>query len=114
MNILIKKLLLLSLLLTTFVVAGFDSALKKQKFLSPEEAFGVTAVLQDGTLQTKITMADKIHIYENTLFYRIKNELSLTSTSAIFAVLPSLISAEILSNTPSSAPLKVKLFCIGW
>ncbi len=86
MNILIKKLLLLSLLLTTFVVAGFDSALKKQKFLSPEEAFGVTAVLQDGTLQTKITMADKIHIYENTLFYRIispsKVELAVNKPKA--------------------------------
>ena len=33
MNDLVKKLLLLSFLLSTFASAGFDSALKKQKFL---------------------------------------------------------------------------------
>jgi thioredoxin:protein disulfide reductase len=70
MNYLVKKLLLLSLLLGTFASAGFDSALKKQKFLSPDEAFQVTAVLKDDAIETKIIMADKIHVYENTLYYR--------------------------------------------
>ena len=46
MGYLFKKLLLLSFLLATFASAGFESALKKQKFLSPEEAFQVTAVLK--------------------------------------------------------------------
>ena len=71
MDYLVKKLLLLSFLLATFASAGFESALKKQKFLSPEEAFQVTAVLKNGVIETKITMADKIHIYENALFYRV-------------------------------------------
>jgi len=71
MNYLAKKLLLLSLLLGTFAFAGFDSALKKQKFLSPDEAFQVTAVLKDDAIETKIILADKIHAYENTLYYRI-------------------------------------------
>jgi thiol:disulfide interchange protein DsbD len=67
----IKKLLLVSLLFSTFVFGGFSSALKKQKFLSPDEAFSVTAVLKDGVIHTNIIMADKIHAYEDSLHYRI-------------------------------------------
>ena len=77
----IKKLLLLGLLLSTFVFGGFSSALKKQKFLTPDEAFQVSAVLDNGVIKTNITMADKIHIYEDALHYRIvspkKLELSV-------------------------------------
>ena len=72
MQNLIKKLLLVSLLLSTLVFGGFSSALKKQKFLSPEEAFQVTAVLKDDVIETKVILADKIHVYDdNTLHYRI-------------------------------------------
>ncbi|SFZ97564.1 Cytochrome c-type biogenesis protein DsbD, protein-disulfide reductase [hydrothermal vent metagenome] len=72
MKDLIKKLLILSLLLSTFSFGGFQSALKKNKFLSPDEAFTVTAVKVDDKIQTKITIADKIHIYnDDTLHYRI-------------------------------------------
>ena len=67
----IKKLLLVSLLFSTFLFGGFSSALKKQKFLSPDEAFTVTAVLKDGVIHTSIVMADKIHTYEDSLHYRI-------------------------------------------
>jgi len=71
MNNLVKKLLLTVLVFTAVLNAGFDSALKKQKFLSPEEAFTVTAVLNDGQIETNIKMAEKIHIYKNALHYRI-------------------------------------------
>ncbi|MCF6245530.1 MAG: protein-disulfide reductase DsbD, partial [Sulfurovum sp.] len=72
MQNIIKKLLLVSLFLSTFLAAGFDSALKKQKFLSPEEAFGVTAVLKDDVIETKITIAEHIHVYDDdTLHYRV-------------------------------------------
>jgi len=68
----IKKLLILSLLLSTFGFGGFQSALKKQKFLQPEEAFQVTAVQKGDVIETKITIADHIHVYDdNTLKYRI-------------------------------------------
>jgi thiol:disulfide interchange protein DsbD len=86
MNDLVKKLLLLSFLLGTFASAGFDSALKKQKFLSPDEAFQVTAVLKDDAIETKLIMADKIHVYDNTLYYRIISpsivELAVTKPEA--------------------------------
>ncbi|HFU77827.1 MAG TPA: thiol:disulfide interchange protein, partial [Epsilonproteobacteria bacterium] len=82
MNNIVKKLLLVGLLLNTFVFAGFGDALKKQKFLSPDEAFQTTAVLKGGVIETKISMADKIHIYEDSLHYRIiepkRVELSVT------------------------------------
>ena len=80
MNNIVKKLLLASLLFSTFVYGGFASALNKQKFLSPDEAFTVTAVMKDGNIQTKIKMADKIHIYEDSLHYKIivPQELELT------------------------------------
>ncbi|RLA67600.1 MAG: thiol:disulfide interchange protein [Epsilonproteobacteria bacterium] len=86
MHYFIKKLLLVSVLFSTLVFGGFSSALKKQKFLSPEEAFGVTAVLKDGNIQTHIIMADKIHTYENSLHYRIiapeQIELSVSKPKA--------------------------------
>ena len=71
MQNLIKKLLLVSLLFSTFVFGGFSSALKKQKFLTPDEAFQVSAVLKEDVIQTTIKMAEKIHIYEDSLHYRI-------------------------------------------
>jgi thiol:disulfide interchange protein DsbD len=67
----IKKLLLLGLFFSTFLYAGFDSALKKQKFLSPDEAFKVTATQKEDAIHTTISMADKIHIYEDSLHYKI-------------------------------------------
>jgi len=72
MQNIMKKLLLVSLLCSTYLSAGFDSALKKQKFLSPDEAFQVSAVLNEGAIHTKITIAEHIHVYDdNTLHYRI-------------------------------------------
>ncbi|MDQ7046420.1 MAG: protein-disulfide reductase DsbD, partial [Sulfurovum sp.] len=68
----IKKLLLLGLVLSSFVFGSFESALKKHKFLSPDEAFQVSAVLKDGMIETKIIIGDKIHLYDDhTLHYRI-------------------------------------------
>jgi len=64
-------LLLASLLLSTFVFADFGSALKKQKFLSPDEAFQVTAVMKDDVIETKLIIADSIHVYEDSLKYEI-------------------------------------------
>lgn len=72
MHNLIKKLLLVSLLFTTFIFGSFGSALQKQKFLSPEEAFQVSAVLKEGVIETKIIIGEDIHVYDNdTLKYRI-------------------------------------------
>ncbi len=72
MQNLIKKLLLTSILFSTFVFGGFGSALNNQKFLSPDEAFQVTAVLKDGVIQTKIAIGKHIHVYDDkTLRYRI-------------------------------------------
>jgi len=68
----IKKLLLLSLLLSTLVFGDFSSVLKKQKFLTPEEAFQITAVLNGDVIETKVTLGDKIHVYDDkTMHYRI-------------------------------------------
>jgi len=72
MGNIIKKLLILSLLLSTFGFGGFSSALKKQKFLTPEEAFQITAVLNGDVIETKVTLGDKIHVYDDkTMHYRI-------------------------------------------
>lgn len=72
MNNLIKKLPLVIFLFSAFLTAGFESALKKHKFLSPDEAFQVSAVLKDDVIETKIIIGDKIHVYDDdTLQYRI-------------------------------------------
>ncbi|MEY3001758.1 MAG: protein-disulfide reductase DsbD, partial [Pseudomonadota bacterium] len=77
MDHLIKKILVYGLILITFASAGFDSALKKQKFLSPEEAFTVVATAKESIIETKITIAEHIHIYENTLHYRLLSPASV-------------------------------------
>ena len=71
MNKLLKKLLLVNVVFTIFIFAGFGDALKRQKFLSPEEAFQMTAQLDNDVIQTKLIMADKIHIYKDSLHYKI-------------------------------------------
>jgi len=71
MQNIIKKLLLASLLLSTFVFGGFTSALKKQKFLEPEEAFQISAVQKGDKIEAKVILADKIHIYRDDLKFRI-------------------------------------------
>ncbi len=71
MQNLIKKLLILSLLFNGLLFGGFSSALKKNKFLEPEEAFQISAVQKGDMIETKITLADKIHIYKDDLKYRI-------------------------------------------
>lgn len=81
MNNLIKTLLLTVLLFTTFLTAGFESALKKQKFLSPDEAFQVSAVLKEDVIETKVIIGDKIHVYDdNTLRYKITSPKALELT----------------------------------
>ena len=71
MQNIVKKLLLLGLLFSTLVFGSFSSALSKQKFLSPEEAFQVNAVLEDGIIKTQIKLADKIHVYEDSVHYKV-------------------------------------------
>ena len=71
MNQSIRKLLLFVLLLNTWVFAGFGGALENQKFLTPDKAFHTTAVENNSSIMTKIVMADKIHIYERSLHYKI-------------------------------------------
>ena len=71
MQYIIKKLLLTGVLLSSFVFGGFTSALKKQTFLEPEKAFRIAAVQKDDLIETKVTLADKIHIYKNDLKFRI-------------------------------------------
>lgn len=68
----VKKLLLVSLLLSTLVFAGFNSKFKKPKFLQPEDAFHISAVKKGDNIETKVELADKIHIYDDdSLHYRI-------------------------------------------
>jgi len=75
-----RMLLLTSLFWGTFAFGGFNSALKKQKFLSPEVAFQVEAVKKNDVIETKIIMADKIHIYDDSLHYRVTSPSILELT----------------------------------
>ena len=60
------------LLMTTLLFsAGFDTGIKKQTFLKPEEAFKVSSVKKDGMIETTIKLGDKIHIYDDTLHFRV-------------------------------------------
>jgi thiol:disulfide interchange protein DsbD len=65
------KFLKLFLLVTTLLVADFGSALKKDKFMPAEEAFKVSAIQNGDMIETKIILADKIHVTADTLKYTI-------------------------------------------
>jgi thiol:disulfide interchange protein DsbD len=66
------RILKLFLLVTLFLTADFSSALKgKSKFLSPDEAFKVSAVENGDVIETKIILADKIHVADESLKYKI-------------------------------------------
>jgi len=59
------------LLSTALSGAGFESAVKRQTFLKPEEAFKVSAVKKNNKLEVKVTLGEKIHIYEDSLHFKI-------------------------------------------
>ena len=60
------------LLMTTFLFsAGFDTGIKKQTFLKPEEAFKVSTIKKDGVIETTIKLGDKIHIFEDSLHFKV-------------------------------------------
>lgn len=65
------KLFKLLLLVTTFLSAGFDTVLHKDDFPPADEAFKVSAVQKGDVIETKIMLADKIHITADTLKYSI-------------------------------------------
>ena len=93
------------MVLSTFLSAGFESALKKQKFLTPEEAFQVSAVLKDGVIETKVIIGDKIHIYDDdTLHYRItspkKVELSVQKPASHDFDGDKVFEKELIVNIP--------------
>jgi thiol:disulfide interchange protein DsbD len=101
----IKKLLILSLLLSTFGFGGFQSALKKQKFLTPDEAFQITAQKKGDVIETKVSIADRIHVYDdNTLHYRItspsKIELDVKRPASHELDGDKVFEKEILVNIP--------------
>ncbi len=61
------------LLISSVVFAGgFDAAVKKQKFLQPEEAFKVEAYENGEMITVMIRLGEKIHIYDDTLRFNIK------------------------------------------
>ena len=61
----------LLLLVTTFLFAGFGTAIQNGGFLSEEEAFKVSAVQVGDVIETKIVLGDKIHVTADTLTYSI-------------------------------------------
>ena len=72
------KFLKLFLLVTTFLNAGFGTIVKTGGFPSAEEAFKVTAVQNGEMLETKIILADKVHVNADTLKYTIVMPEKLT------------------------------------
>ncbi len=101
------RMLKLFLLVTLFLNADFGSALKGQSnFLSPEEAFKVSAVENGDMIETKIILGKKIHITDKSLKYRIiepkKFELNVTRPKAHKVNGNMVYEKSILVNIPIS------------
>ncbi len=68
----IRSVIILLLICTTFLAGGFEQALgNKQPFLKPEEAFVVSSVQRDDSIETTIKLGEKIHIYEDSLHIKV-------------------------------------------
>ena len=66
------KIVKLLLLVTLFLNAGFESALKNQNnVLSPEEAFKVKVEESGDAIEAIILLADKIHLTADTLKFKV-------------------------------------------
>ncbi len=101
------RMLKLLLLVTLFLNAGFESALKGQsKFPSPEEAFKVSAVENGDKIETKIILGDKIHVTAESLKYTVESpkkfELNVTRPKAHKVNGDMVYEKEILINIPIS------------
>lgn len=68
---LIKNLILLGVFSTSLLFAPFESSFSSNKFLTPDEAFKVSAKIKDKTLITQIEMGKDIHIYKESIKYEI-------------------------------------------
>ena len=72
MRYILRNLMLLILMFSTFSMGAFSSSFKnRSKFLSPDEAFKVSALVNGDKIDTKIVIADKIHIYQKSVHYTI-------------------------------------------
>ena len=56
---------------TILLAGGFDTVSKKQKFLTPEEAFQVSTLKQENSIIATITLGEKIHIYDKSLRFKV-------------------------------------------
>ena len=84
------KIIRILLLVSTFLLlnsslsgAGFESAVKHQTFLKPEEAFKVSAVKKEKSIELKIMLGDKIHIYEDSLHFKVTKPKNLEIENVI-------------------------------
>ena len=67
-----SKMIKILLLVSTFLMgAGFEGAVKKQVFLKPDEAFKVSALQKEKVIDVKIALGKKIHIYEDSLHFKV-------------------------------------------
>jgi thiol:disulfide interchange protein DsbD len=100
------KFLKLFLFVTTFLVADFGSIVKKDNFLPAEEAFKVSAIQNGEVIETKIILADKIHVTADTLKYSIvkpkKILLNVKKPKAHDADGTMVYTKEIVVNIPVS------------
>ena len=106
------KLLKLLLLVTIFLNADFgssaSSAFKKKKgaFVPPDKAFQVTAIQKENMIQTKIVLADKVHLTASTLEFFIvepeKIKLSVVRPNAHKVDNIMVYEKEVIVNIPLS------------
>jgi len=66
-----KRVFLVIFVLFSYLYGGFGLKLVEPKFLKPEEAFKVYATQDKDTIHTTISLAKDIHIYDNSLSYKI-------------------------------------------
>jgi thiol:disulfide interchange protein DsbD len=102
------RILKLLLLVTLFLSADFSSALKAgSQIISPDEAFKISAKENGDIIETKVILADGIHVTADTLKYKIVKpkelELDVVKPKAHDSKDGPIYDKEILLNIPISS-----------
>jgi len=67
----LKSIFLVIFVLVSSLYSGFGLKISQPKFLKPSEAFHVYMVKQNDKIRTTIELAPKIHIYQNSISFKI-------------------------------------------
>ncbi len=103
-----KKIFLLPLLMISTLLGGFEMI--NQDILEPDQAFQVEAKKEDGRIKTKLTLGDKIYVYDDQLKYSIVKPKKISLDKEIKRPKPEIFhETRVFRNKPVEVDIPLSL-----